>query len=326
MEGQWRRHPKRLSNRESILSDIRGQLEAKGLTIAQAISQRELYFRISLTGNCDLGCDFCHNEGAPRKGNLDLAFCVKAMVEAFKIGFRRVQFTGGEPLLHPQVEQFVREGRNIFQDVGITTNGTHLLDKVEALACSGITAVHVSLQIETLREFGSGDNWKVPSWLEPVSKYSLQCGFDLRLNLPVPAMEMAHVRRFLEDISVFGCDVAVFSILPKDGGLSGSILYPIHELESMARIENDRRRRVGLPGVVHLKGYKPSDGIRCGACESISSCREVSRSLRLGADRVLRPCLASREWDVFVSGKNMEAEMEEATLLALDYVWREVDW
>jgi cyclic pyranopterin phosphate synthase len=321
MEGQQRGHPKRLSNRGSILSDIKGQLQARGLTIAQAISQRELYFRVSLTGNCDLGCAFCHNEGASRKGNLDLAFGVKAMAEAFDIGFRRVQFTGGEPLLHPQVEQFVQEGRQIFQDVGITTNGTHLLDKAEALACSGITAVHVSLQMETLREFGSGDNWGVPSWLEPVSKYSLQGRFGLRLNLPVPATEMAYARKFLEDISVFGCDVAIFSILPKDNGVSGSMLYPIHELERLARIENDRRHRVGLPGVIHLRGYKQSDGIRCGACESMGSCREVSRSLRLGADRVLRPCLASRAWDVFVSERNMKAQMEEATLLALDYVW-----
>lgn len=321
MEAPTAQTSKRLSNREAILNDIKSQLQARGLTIAQAISQRELYFRVSLTGNCDLGCVFCHNEGAPRKGYLDLAFGVKAMAEAFGLGFRRVQFTGGEPLLHPQVVQFVQEGRKIFQDVGITTNGTHLLDKVEALACAEITAVHVSLQMETLREFGSGDNWGVPSWLEPVSQYSLQGRFGLRLNLPVPAMEMAQARRFLEDISVFGCDVGVFSILPNDNDVSGSMLYPIHELESLACIENDRRRRVGLPGVIHLRGYKPPDGIRCGACESMSSCREVSHSMRLGADRVLRPCLASRAWDVFVSERNMKAEMEGATLLALDYVW-----
>lgn len=319
MEG--REHLKSLSSRESILSDIKRQLKARGFTIAQAISQRELYFRVSLTGNCNLNCAFCHNEGAPRTGYLNLGFCVKAMKEAFNIGFRRVQFTGGEPILHPQVEQFVQEGRKIFQDVGITTNGTHLLDKVDALAYSGITAVHVSLQMETLSGFGSEDNWVVPSWLEPVSKYSLQGRFGLRLNLPVPATEMLHARRFLEDISVFGCDVAVFSILPKRDGMSRSMPYPIHELESLARVENDRRHRVGLPGVINLRCYKPSDGIRCSACESMNSCREASRSLRLGADKVLRPCLASRTWDVFCSERNMKTAIEEATLLALDYVW-----
>lgn len=321
MKGQYQEDLKSFSSRESILSDIKRQLKERGFTIAQAISQRDLYFRVSLTGNCNLSCAFCHNEGAPRTGYLDLEFCVKAMKEAFSIGFRRVQFTGGEPLLHPQVEQFVQEGRKIFQDVGITTNGTHLLDKVEALACSGITAVHVSLQMETLTGFRSDDNWGVPRWLEPVSKYSLQGRFGLRLNLPVPATEMAHARRFLEDISVFGCDVGVFSILPKHDDMSRSMPYPIHELVSLVRVENDRRRRVGLPGVINLRCYKPSDGIRCSACESMSSCREASRSLRLGADKVLRPCLASRTWDVFASEWNMKTAMEEATLLALDYVW-----
>lgn len=305
--------------RESVLNLIRHQLQVRKQTVSQAIAERELYFRVSTVGACNLHCPFCHNEGAPATGKLDLDFGVKAMVEAFNIGFRRVQFTGGEPLLHPEIAAFVREGKRVFGDAGITTNGTYLEEELESLVYAGITRIHISLQTEALREVGSKGQWRIPSWLASVSKLVSDGHFLLRLNVPIPADEILRAERFLENISSLGCDIKIFSIIPQVP--AWSVPYPIKELESLARIENERRTKKELNGRIFVRGYKPPEGIRCSTCEASYRCKELSRSLRLGADRILRPCLATREWDVSVTEENVKAKMEESTLLALDYVW-----
>ena len=57
-------------------------------------------------------------------------------------------------------------------------------------------------------------------------------------------------------------------------------------------------------------------------CEAYAGCKEQSRSLRLGADRVLRPCLASRKWDIaFVHPDSLGQNLSEAALLSIDYTW-----
>lgn len=306
-------------SRESILNLIKHELQVRRQTVSQAIAERELYFRVSTVGVCNLRCLHCHNEGAPATGKLDLDFGVKAMVEAFNIGFRRVQFTGGEPLLHPQIVAFVREGKRIFGDAGITTNGTYLEEKLESLVYADITRIHISLQTEALRDASSKGQWRIPSWLASVSKLASDGHFLLRLNLPISVDEILGAERFLENISSLGCDIKIFSIIPQDP--AWSVSYPIKELESLARIGNERRTEKGLNGRISVRGYKSPEGIRCTTCEALYRCKELSRSLRLGADRILRPCLATREWDVLVTEENVKAKMEESTLLALDYLW-----
>jgi hypothetical protein len=48
---------------------------------------------------------------------------------------------------------------------------------------------------------------------------------------------------------------------------------------------------------------------------------EQSHSLRLGADLVLRPCLATRHWDAPLRASAINESVTEAALLALDYRW-----
>jgi GTP 3',8-cyclase len=302
----------------NALDAIRRRLIERQETIRDAIQQRNLYFRVSLLGACNLSCPFCHNEGGPSKGKLDLAFAERAIHIVSKLGYRRVQFTGGEPLMHPQVAAFVRSAKTIMPDVGVTTNGIYLASKLDSLLEAKISRIHISLQSEALSPNPNSDRWVVPSWLNPALEVSRRGAVIVRLNLPVAHSDLPKAKQFLTDMSTFGCDLNLFSILPE--GSAGSD-ESATSLEELAEFENVRRLSRGLLGKISVRGYRAPDGLRCSTCTSRHRCKEQSHSLRLGVDGVLRPCLATREWDLRTSQTDLSEMIEAATLLALDYVW-----
>ena len=138
------------SFRQEMLNAIRQRLQDQGVTLADVISLRKLYFRVSVISTCNLSCLFCHNEGAPTGGRINLDFARKAIEAAREIGFNRVQFTGGEPLLRKDIGDFVGMARSLINDVGVTTNGLLLPERIDSLINNSITRIHISLQTETL--------------------------------------------------------------------------------------------------------------------------------------------------------------------------------
>ena len=306
-------------SRPFVLSEIRKRLEQSRTTLVEAIRQRDLYFRVSVVGGCNLSCAFCHNEGAPTKGTIDIEVAEKAIAAAVAVGFDRVQFTGGEPLLRRDIGDFVRMARRQVQDVGVTTNGTYLLRALDDLVGANITRIHVSLQTESLIEAGSAERWGIPEWLAPTIHRANEGAFSLRLNLPVPADCLDAAEDFLVQLGEHRCDVKAFSVLPE--GSTANTPYPLTKLEDMVMRVNSIRQAANVSCEVFLRGFRPPEGVRCPTCRDRDRCKEQSHSLRLGADLILRPCLATRDWDMPMGESDLEDQIREATLLALDYRW-----
>ncbi|EFL19351.1 radical SAM protein [Streptomyces sp. C] len=304
--------------REDVLGRIRNRLHEQNSTLPAAIRERELYFRLSVVGTCNLSCTFCHNEGAPTSGKLTVDTASAAIAAATRAGFTRVQLTGGEPLLRPDIPDFVRAAREHVDDVGVTTNGTFLPQRLEGLLDAGLSRMHVSLQTEPLEEAGSADQWGIPPWLMPTVDRAASGLFTLRLNLPVPADALDRTEAFLYTLTRKGVDIKVFSVLPEGEVREDS--YPLAELEAL--VERVNSENAGHhAGEVLLRGFRPPSGIRCATCSDLARCKEQSHSLRLGADLVLRPCLATRQWDAPLDPDDMDTSLTEAALLALDYQW-----
>jgi GTP 3',8-cyclase len=306
-----------IMDRQSIISEIKRRLSEAGLSIIDAIRERELYFRISVTSACNLCCKFCHNEGGPKTGSIDPEIAEEAIIAAVSIGFKRVQFTGGEPLLHRDISNFVEVARSHTDDVGITTNGIYLLNVLEQLIDVGITRIHVSLQTESLIDAGSERTWGIPDWLAPTIQRANTGAFTLRLNLPVPANNLIEAEEFLHLLEDHRCDIKAFSVLPE--GNIDNFSYPVDELAALIMRVNERRKDDPFSGEVIMRGFRSPVGVRCPNCKDNERCMEQSHSLRLGADLILRPCLASRAWDIPFRVEPEYETLTEAALLALDY-------
>lgn len=308
------------SEQEVWIQRISNHLLANGSNLRQEIEKKSIYFRVSLTGVCNLSCEFCHNEGAPRKGFLDVDTIDSILRPTAQLGFTRVQFTGGEPLLHPEATSFVERARKYFSDVGITTNGILLSQKIGDLMRAGLTRLHVSIQEEAIdieansKLFGSLDWIKAPLQ-EAIKEHVL-----VRLNITASRTVFPILSTLLEEVSDLECDVMVLSQLPDLYPKLSASTFQAFDLDKIIRDENERRKRLGIGGKVSLRRYKIPTGIRCQTCPSKNKCRESSRSLRLGSDYVLRPCLASRIWEIPLDiNGSIYDQIEAAAYLAIDY-------
>jgi cyclic pyranopterin phosphate synthase len=111
--------------------------------------------RISVTDRCNFRCVYCMPRDAfgpdhaflPREEILtfeEIARLVRAFVT---LGVRKVRLTGGEPLIRRDLDRLVRMLSPIpgIEDLSLTTNGSLLAEKAQALAAAGLHRVTVSL-------------------------------------------------------------------------------------------------------------------------------------------------------------------------------------
>ena len=113
--------------------------------------------RISLTKRCNFGCIYFHDEGlgptnqprAPHEEEVTALEVHRIVRTAREFGVRAVKFTGGEPLVRPDLEEIVATTVREIPDVSLTTNGSMLSERAESLRDAGLKRVNVS--VDTIR-------------------------------------------------------------------------------------------------------------------------------------------------------------------------------
>jgi MoaA/NifB/PqqE/SkfB family radical SAM enzyme len=79
---------------------------------------------VELVGGCNLQCVHCYAQSDPSRSEmLDLETTAGILSDAAELGFSTVQFTGGEPLLHPALLKAVDAARQHELQVEVFTNG-----------------------------------------------------------------------------------------------------------------------------------------------------------------------------------------------------------
>jgi cyclic pyranopterin phosphate synthase len=107
--------------------------------------------RISLTDRCNFDCVYCHNEGlGDTRGPMDAQDSemsaddvVRFLEVVEEFGVEKVKFTGGEPMLRQDLEEIIRRTPDSME-TSLTTNGTFLPGRAEALKEAGLDRVNVS--------------------------------------------------------------------------------------------------------------------------------------------------------------------------------------
>ncbi|HET7353426.1 MAG TPA: GTP 3',8-cyclase MoaA, partial [Gaiellaceae bacterium] len=115
--------------------------------------------RISITDRCNFRCVYCMPKEVfgrdysflERRELLTLEELARVVGVFAGLGVRTVRITGGEPLVRRNVEHLVellaaietRDGDRL--ELALTTNGSILAQKVDALAAAGLSRVTVSL-------------------------------------------------------------------------------------------------------------------------------------------------------------------------------------
>ncbi|HJU80408.1 MAG TPA: GTP 3',8-cyclase MoaA [Acidimicrobiia bacterium] len=111
--------------------------------------------RISVTDRCNFRCTYCMPkeifgrdfEFMPRQDLLSFEEIERVASAFVRAGVRKLRLTGGEPLLRKGIEDLIGLLRRIegVDDLTLTTNGSLLARKAEALKAAGLDRVSVSL-------------------------------------------------------------------------------------------------------------------------------------------------------------------------------------
>jgi len=111
--------------------------------------------RISVTDRCNFRCTYCMPREIygqafrflPQADLLTFEEITRLAGVAISLGVTKIRLTGGEPLLRRDIHELVAmlAGLDDLADLTLTTNGSLLAGKAEALAAAGLKRVTVSL-------------------------------------------------------------------------------------------------------------------------------------------------------------------------------------
>jgi len=192
--------------------------------LSDAFGREVTDIRISVTKRCNFGCVYCHDEGLgpvarPRSahGEEMTPVEVERLVRvAREFGIRSVKFTGGEPLVREDLEEIV--GRTVEQipDVSLTTNGSMLEARAEALRDAGVKRVNVSVDSVDPEQFRSIRKGALAPVLRGIRE-ALRVGLKpVKLNMVVFRPTLANIPRMIEFVgSTEGLKLQLIQFMPE---------------------------------------------------------------------------------------------------------------
>ena len=116
------------------------------LSLPKIDSQKNMV--IDVTYVCNYTCNYCRwgSSDTPGRFHQKLEEILVDRKELESIGVERIVLSGGEPLLHPNINQIVQHFSNLVEDVVLITNGWLAdLSKIQVLINYGLTGVAFSI-------------------------------------------------------------------------------------------------------------------------------------------------------------------------------------
>lgn len=260
------------------------------------------YMRISVTDRCNLRCRYCMpEEGVENLGHgkilsfENIARIVKASTE---LGIEKYRLTGGEPLARKGIVNLVESLAKIdgVKELTMTTNGTMLADKADALKEAGLKRVNISVdsliyhKYEEITRGGDldaafeGVNAAMKAGLTPV-----------KLNVvAMKGFNDDEILNFIQLTINHPIDIRFIELMPVGQAEKNNEYHYMSGDEIKSRLPGliplDRQEGVAeLYRYPEAKGnigfISPMSKLFCGSCDKI----------RLTADGKLKPCLHSDE-------------------------------
>lgn len=260
--------------------------------------------RISLTAACNYACTYCVPDGKRLVAAQD-ELSAEAMVRgvAYLIeaaGIERLRITGGEPLVSPKLEHFLRGVSRLgLQDIGLTSNGQLLSRKLPLLLECGLKRINVSLDtldpVAFKRIARGGD---LPTVLQGLAE-ARAAGLKIKINMvPLRGQNHEQVLPMLDYCLENGFELRFIELmrmghLAREGASFQQQFYGMPELLEKV---TERHEFVQAPAPLDATALRyeiPGRGFfGVIANESVPFCRTCSR-LRLSSTGWLHGCLSS---------------------------------
>ncbi|WP_166361804.1 GTP 3',8-cyclase MoaA [Pseudomonas akapageensis] len=260
--------------------------------------------RVSLTSACNYACTYCVPDGKRLVAAQDelsaeaMARGVAYLIES--AGIERLRITGGEPLVSPKLETFMREVSVLgLEDISLTTNGQLLVRKLPVLVSAGIARLNVSLDTldpGAFRSIARGGD--LATVLEGMAQASA-AGIRIKVNMvPLRGQNLDQVLPLLDYCLERGYELRFIELM-RMGHLardSNAFLQQFVSLQQLLDVIGERYEYLQADAPVDATAIRyqiPGQGyFGVIANESVPFCRTCSR-LRLSSTGWLHGCLSS---------------------------------
>lgn len=157
--------------------------------------------RISVTDRCNFRCTYCMPKAIfdkdyrylPQGALLSFEEITTVVKAAIQLGVEKIRITGGEPLLRKEIEKLIEQLAQLHAvsqqplDIALTTNGSLLRKKAQALKAAGLNRLTVSLDALDERVFQQMNDvdFPVEQVLDGITA-ATEAGFNaLKINMVV---------------------------------------------------------------------------------------------------------------------------------------------
>jgi GTP 3',8-cyclase len=154
--------------------------------------------RLIITGECNLSCFYCHNEGQAQKAFYISPTLVELICSALAsedVVPKEVTISGGEPLLHPCLMEIVAQAASICAKVTLVTNGV-LFTKttLASLGRAGLTKIRLGVDsLEDDKPRPSPGRVHRTLTLDEVVVTAHEAGIPVELNTVLTKFSRRHI-------------------------------------------------------------------------------------------------------------------------------------
>ncbi|MDD4468972.1 MAG: viperin family antiviral radical SAM protein [Acholeplasmataceae bacterium] len=142
-----------------------------------------------ITNRCNYACSFCF---AQNLGKHEVSFeegkiLLKKLSDS---GIEKINFAGGEPLLHPRLPDYCKEAKNLGMTVSVTTNGSHLNQNLVSQLAGSVDWIAISVDscLDTVEAaMGRGRGEHVTNALKAAFLVH-EAGIHLKVNTTVTSL------------------------------------------------------------------------------------------------------------------------------------------
>lgn len=225
---------------------------------------------------------------------------------ATRLGITHFRLTGGEPLLHPQLDEMVSQIKKLpgVSSVSLTTNAVLLAQRTKRLKEAGIDSINVSLDTIDASEYECITQKPLLKDVEDGIEAAIECGIRVKINAVLtPQTDVVALTRYA---AKKGTDIRFIEMMPVGEGHTNGV-------EPYEKVIGALSEVYGEPYCVNTENRKeikfehknpdngpaeyyifPGLGIRVGLIQAIHGkfCDSCNR-IRVTADGRLMPCLGS---------------------------------
>ena len=292
------------------------------------------YMRISVIDSCNLNCYYCNpcdnNEHCHAINMLSVKKVLCIVRAATRLGITHFRLTGGEPLLHPQLDEMVSQIKKLpgVSSVSLTTNAVLLAQRTKRLKEAGIDSINVSLDTIDASEYECITQKPLLKEVEDGIEAAIACGIRVKINAVLtPQTDVVALTRYA---AKKGTDIRFIEMMPVGEGHTNGVepyekvigaLSEVYGAPCCVNTERTRKINSGHknPDNGPAEYYIfPGLGIRVGLIQAIHGkfCDSCNR-IRVTADGRLMPCLGSSvTMDLLPDSCDLTDDLEKDSVIA----------